>query len=81
MLSISNLGIVNDVKALQLSSIYQIQSGLDSLDIIAITLFGDQNYWKYLAYYNDIENPFGLISQGYTSIKVFSKSDIDLLIN
>jgi hypothetical protein len=80
MLPIDNLNVVNQVKVLKLNQVVDLVKGQDNLDQLCIQLYGDQSYWKYLAWYNDIFIPFELVSQGYQAINAFSKTDIDGLI-
>jgi len=82
MLSLNNLNIVTLIKALPVSSIYTLSKGLDSLDIICNTEYGsDLEYYKYLAYYNDILMPFNLIDQGIYQINLFNKKDLLPLVS
>lgn len=80
MFSLTNLNFVNQIKNLKVDKIVPLSMGQDDLDLIAFQLYGNSFYWSYLAYYNDILNPFDLLTQGFTSIRVFNRIEFDNLI-
>lgn len=80
MLDLNNLDLSNKIKALSMWKVLDLSVGSDHLDIIAITEYGDYDYWYAIAIYNTILNPFDLIDQGVNSVKLFDKTEFDNLV-
>lgn len=79
MFSLARPDIASKVKSLPIAGVVSVYTGRDSLDQLSEEYYGSTEYWSYLAYYNDILDPFNLVSQGLVSIKLFKKHDLDKL--
>lgn len=77
MFDLRNLSIVLSIKSLPVYMVIDLDESLDNLDYISTKYYGSTDYWSYLAYFNDVINPFQLVDQGFTTLKLFSKTDID----
>jgi len=80
MFNISDINFISKIKTLKLKSVYQLQIGNDNLDQVAFEVYNSTLYWYYIAYYNDVINPFELINQGFTTLRLFNKSDLEELL-
>lgn len=72
--------IAEQIKNLMLDKEVELTVGYDHIDLLAYQLYGDYDYWIPLAIYNDVVNPFDLVDQGFTSIKLFNKDDYNNLL-
>lgn len=59
---------------------HSLVRGQDQLDLISYNVYGDESYWKALAIYNNILNPFDLIDSGISFITLFDKNELDLIL-
>jgi hypothetical protein len=69
-----------ELYALPVENRLQLESGLDHLDQIAFSKYGNHQYWEALGIYNNIIHPFDLIECGITEVLLFNKEQYISLI-